>query len=176
MLRRFGVLYQSGALWSSMTLAENIGLPLGEYTDLTPAQIREIASLKLALVGLKGFEDFFPSQISGGMQKRAGLARAMALDPDILFFDEPSAGLDPISSQLLDDLILQLRESLGSTIVVVTHELASIFAIATNSVFLDVETRTMTALGPPKELLRTGNDTVRRFLRRGASDGEKGAP
>ena len=176
MLRRFGVLYQSGALWSSMTLAENIGLPLGEYTDLTPAQIREIASLKLALVGLKGFEDFFPSQISGGMQKRAGLARAMALDPDILFFDEPSAGLDPISSQLLDDLILQLRESLGSTIVVVTHELASIFAIATNSVFLDVETRTMTALGPPKDLLRTGNDTVRRFLRRGASDGEKGAP
>src|SRR6266436_3115289 len=131
MLRRFGVLYQSGALWSSMTLAENIGLPLGEYTDLTTAQIREIASLKLALVGLKGFEDFFPSQISGGMQKRAGLARAMALDPDILFFDEPSAGLDPISSQLLDDLILELRANLGSTIVVVTHELASIFAIAT---------------------------------------------
>ena len=176
MLRRFGVLYQSGALFSSMTLAENIGLPLGLYTDLTPAQIREIASLKLALVGLKGFEGFFPSQISGGMQKRAGLARAMALDPDILFFDEPSAGLDPISSRLLDDLILQLRESLGSTIVVVTHELASIFTIATNSVYLDVDTRTMTALGPPKELLRTGNDTVRRFLRRGESNGAKGAP
>jgi phospholipid/cholesterol/gamma-HCH transport system ATP-binding protein len=173
MLQRFGVLYQSGALWSSMTLAQNIGLPLGEYTDLTPAQIREVASLKLGLVGLKGFEDFYPSQISGGMQKRAGLARAMALDPDVLFFDEPSAGLDPISSRLLDDLILELRESLGSTIVVVTHELASIFTIATNSVFLDVETRTMTALGPPKELLQSGNASVRRFLTRGGGDGHK---
>jgi phospholipid/cholesterol/gamma-HCH transport system ATP-binding protein len=174
MLRRFGVLYQSGALWSSMTLAENIGLPLGEYTGLTPEQIRELAALKLALVGLKGFEDFFPSQISGGMQKRAGLARAMALDPEVLFFDEPSAGLDPISAKLLDDLILELRESLGATIVVVTHELASIFAIATNSVFLDVETRTMTALGPPKELLRSGSASVRRFLSRGQEDGAEG--
>src|SRR2546427_6929625 len=158
MLRRFGVLYQSGALWSSMTLAENIGLPLGEYTDLTPAQIREVASLKLALVGLKGFEDFYPSQISGGMQKRAGLARAMALDPGVLFFDEPSAGLHPTSSRLLDDLILELRASLGATLVVVTHELASIFTIATNSLYLDVDARTMTALGPPKELLRSGNE------------------
>src|SRR5437870_8553551 len=176
LLRRMGVLFQSGALWSFMTLAENISLPLEEYTDLSPTEIREVASLKLALVGLKGFEDYYPSQISGGMQKRAGLARAMALDPEILVFDQPSSGLDPISSRLLDDLILELRASLGATIVVVTHELASIFTIATNSVFLDVETRTMTALGPPKELLQTGNDTVRRFLRRGASDGEKGAP
>jgi phospholipid/cholesterol/gamma-HCH transport system ATP-binding protein len=174
MLRRFGVLYQSGALWSSMTLAENIGLPLGEYTDLTPAQIRELAALKLSLVGLKGFEDFFPSQISGGMQKRAGLARAMALDPEVLFFDEPSAGLDPISAKLLDDLILELRESLGATVVVVTHELASIFAIATNSVFLDVETRTMTALGSPKELLHSGSASVRRFLNRGQENGVEG--
>ncbi|MFN8628273.1 MAG: ATP-binding cassette domain-containing protein [Candidatus Binatia bacterium] len=172
MLQRFGVLYQSGALWSSMTLAENVGLPLGEYTDLRPAEIREVASLKLALVGLKGFEDFYPSQISGGMQKRAGLARAMALDPEVLFFDEPSAGLDPISSKLLDDLIVELRESLGATVVVVTHELASIFAIGTSSVFLDVDTRTMTALGPPKELLRTGNDAVRRFLTRGETEGK----
>ena len=117
-LRRFGVLYQSGALWSSMTLAENVALPLREFTDLSPAQIREIAALKLALVGLAGFEDYYPSEISGGMQKRAGLARAMALDPEILFFDEPSAGLDPISSRLLDDLILELRDSLGTTIVV----------------------------------------------------------
>jgi phospholipid/cholesterol/gamma-HCH transport system ATP-binding protein len=174
MQRRFGILYQSGALWSSMTLAENIGLPLQEYTDLSPAKIRDVASLKLALVGLKGFEDFYPSQISGGMQKRAGLARAMALDPEVLFFDEPSAGLDPVSSKLLDDLILELRASLGATVVIVTHELASIFAIATNCVFLDVEQRTMTALGPPKELLRKGSDNVRRFLTRGEPDGHEG--
>ncbi|MDX2166877.1 MAG: ATP-binding cassette domain-containing protein, partial [Deltaproteobacteria bacterium] len=128
-LRGAGILYQSGALFSSLTLAENVGLPLGEFTQLSPAEIREVASLKLALVGLKGFEDYYPSQISGGMQKRAGLARAMALDPDILYFDEPSAGLDPISSRLLDDLILELRDSLGATIVVVTHELPSIFTI-----------------------------------------------
>jgi phospholipid/cholesterol/gamma-HCH transport system ATP-binding protein len=172
-LQRFGVLYQSGAMWSSMTLAENIGLPLGEYTTLSPAEIREVASLKLALVGLKGFEDFYPSQISGGMQKRAGLARAMALDPEILFFDEPSAGLDPISSRLLDELILELRASLGATIVVVTHELASIFTIATNSVYLDVETRTMTATGDPKWLRdHAAEPRVRRFLRRGAEAGE----
>ena len=166
--RRFGVLYQSGALWSSMTLSENVGLPLGEFTDLTAGQIREVAALKLALVGLAGFEDFYPSQISGGMQKRAGLARAMALDPDILFLDEPSAGLDPISSRLLDDLILELRESLGCTIVVVTHELASIFAIGDDSVFLDAETRTMIARGNPKTLLAEATEPkVRAFLTRG---------
>jgi phospholipid/cholesterol/gamma-HCH transport system ATP-binding protein len=170
MLRRLGVLFQSGALWSSMTLAENVGLPLQQYTDLTPAQIREVASLKLALVGLNGFEDYYPNEISGGMQKRAGLARAMALDPEYLFFDEPSAGLDPISSRLLDELILELRDSLGATIVVVTHELASIFTIANTSVFLDVEARTITARGDPKELLHTGNDAVRRFLSRGAQN------
>jgi len=168
LLRRFGVLYQSGALWSSMTLAENIGLPLGEFTDLTASQIREIAALKLSLVGLKGFEDFYPNQISGGMQKRAGLARAMALDPDILFFDEPSAGLDPISSRLLDDLILELRDNLGATIVVVTHELASIFTIANNSVFLDAESRTQIATGDPHDMLANSRDPrVRKFLTRG---------
>jgi phospholipid/cholesterol/gamma-HCH transport system ATP-binding protein len=168
LLRRIGVLYQSGALWSSMTLAENVGLPLGEFTELSPEEIREVAALKLALVGLAGFEDYYPSDISGGMQKRAGLARAMALDPDILFFDEPSAGLDPISARLLDDLILELRDSLGATIVVVTHELASIFAIATNSVFLDAETRTMIATGVPAELRdHSPNAQVRRFLNRG---------
>jgi phospholipid/cholesterol/gamma-HCH transport system ATP-binding protein len=172
MVRRFGVLYQSGALWSSMTLAENVALPLAEFTDLSPADVREVASLKLALVGLKGFEDFFPSQISGGMQKRAGLARAMALDPEVLFFDEPSAGLDPISSRLLDDLILELRASLGATIVVVTHELASIFTIASNSVFLDAQSRTITAAGPPKELRDHATDEkVRQFLRRGEPNG-----
>ena len=128
--RRFGVLYQSGALWSSMTLAENICLPLGEYTELRPDEMREVAVVKLALVGLAGFEDFYPSEISGGMQKRAGLARAMALDPDILFFDEPSAGLDPVTSAELDELILKLRDALAMTIVVITHELESALKIA----------------------------------------------
>ncbi len=169
-MRRFGVLYQSGALWSSMTLAENVGLPLGEYTDLTPRGIREVAALKLALVGLAGFEDFYPSEISGGMQKRAGLARAMALDPDILFFDEPSAGLDPISARRLDDLIHELRDSLGATVVVVTHELASIFAIGDDSIFLDPESRTMIARGSPKTLLAECDvPAVRSFLTRGES-------
>lgn len=168
MLRRFGVMYQGGALWSSMTLAENVGLPLEEFTDLGPAEIREIASLKLALVGLKGFEDFYPGEISGGMQKRAGLARAMALDPEILFFDEPSAGLDPISSRLLDDLILELRDSLGATLVVVTHELPSIFRIADDSVLLDPESRTIIAGGDPRDLLDHSTDPrVQRFLTRG---------
>jgi phospholipid/cholesterol/gamma-HCH transport system ATP-binding protein len=168
-LRSFGVLFQGGALWSSMTLAENIGLPLGEYTDLGPGEIRDVARVKLALVGLKGFEDYYPAEISGGMCKRAGLARALALDPDVLFFDEPSAGLDPISSRNLDELILQLRDSLGATFVVVTHELASIFTIADNSVFLDPATRTMRAQGNPRELLAHSTDpAVREFLTRGA--------
>jgi phospholipid/cholesterol/gamma-HCH transport system ATP-binding protein len=169
--RRLGVSFQGGALWSSMTLAENVGLPLQTFTTLGPRQIREIVSLKLALVGLAGFEDFYPSEVSGGMLKRAGVARAMALDPDILFFDEPSAGLDPISSRRLDDLILELRASLGATMVVVTHELASIFAIADNAVFLDAETRTMIALGNPKTLRDDSpNPTVRAFLRRGEAE------
>lgn len=168
-MRRFGVLYQSGALFSSMTLAENVALPLEQYTDMSKSQIRSMVSLKLALVGLAGFEEFYPSEISGGMQKRAGLARAMALDPDILFFDEPSAGLDPVSARLLDDLILELRASLGTTFVVVTHELASIFAIGNNSVYLDVDSRTMTASGDPKKLLAESTDPkVRKFLTRGA--------
>jgi phospholipid/cholesterol/gamma-HCH transport system ATP-binding protein len=169
LMARFGILYQSGALWSSMTLAENVALPLQQYTKLGPGQIKEVVSLKLALVGLAGFEDYYPSEISGGMKKRAGLARAMALDPDILFFDEPSAGLDPISARLLDDLILELRDSLRTTIVVVTHELASIFAIGNNSIYLDVDTRTMTAHGDPNKLLAESKDpTVRKFLTRGA--------
>jgi phospholipid/cholesterol/gamma-HCH transport system ATP-binding protein len=170
-LRRVGVLYQEGALWSAMTLAENIGLVIEEFTDLPPATIREVASLKLALVGLAGFEDFYPSEISGGMRKRAGLARAMALDPDILFFDEPSSGLDPITSRRLDDLILELRDSLGATVVLVTHELASIFAIGTNSIFLDDETKTIIAAGNPTKLLHESPDPkVRRFLTRGGKD------
>jgi phospholipid/cholesterol/gamma-HCH transport system ATP-binding protein len=167
-LRKTGVTYQAGGLWSSMTLAENVALPLEQYTDLAPGEIAELASLNLALVGLAGFEDYFPAQISGGMQKRAGLARAMALSPEVLLFDEPSAGLDPISSRLLDDLILELRDSLGATIVMVTHELASIFAVGDNSVFLDPETKTQIALGAPKMLLAECPDAkVQRFLRRG---------
>jgi phospholipid/cholesterol/gamma-HCH transport system ATP-binding protein len=167
-MRNFGMSYQGSAMWSSMTLAENIALPLQEYTDLSAADMREIAQLKLALVGLSGFEDYYPSEISGGMMKRAGLARAMALDPDILYFDEPSAGLDPISSRLLDDLILQLCDSLGTTVVIVTHELASIFAIGNNSVFLDAEKKTMTATGDPKQLRDESSDPkIHRFLTRG---------
>ena len=167
-MKRFGVLYQSGALWSSMTLAENVGLPLEQYTDLRPGEIKGIISLKLALVGLAGFEDFYPSEISGGMRKRAGLARAMALDPEILFFDEPSAGLDPVSARLLDELIIELRDSLGTTVIVVTHELASIFAIGNDSVYLDTETGTMTASGDPKKLLGESKDPkVIQFLTRG---------
>jgi len=167
-MKRFGILYQSGALWSSMTLAENVALPLEQYTNLSPHQINEVVSLKLSLVGLAGFEEFYPSEISGGMRKRAALARAMALDPDILFFDEPSAGLDPVSARLLDDLILELRDSLGSTIVVVTHELASIFSIGNNSIYLDVDSGTMTASGDPKKLLAESKDPkVRKFLTRG---------
>jgi phospholipid/cholesterol/gamma-HCH transport system ATP-binding protein len=167
-LKGVGVLYQKGALWSGMTLAENVAVPLEEYTKLTPEEIREVAHLKLALVGLAGFEDYYPSQISGGMQKRAGLARAIALDPEVLFFDEPSAGLDPISSRRLDDLILELRDSLGATVVVVTHELASIFTIGDNSVFLDADSRTMIAAGDPKELrAHCADPKVRRFLTRG---------
>jgi phospholipid/cholesterol/gamma-HCH transport system ATP-binding protein len=175
-LRRIGILYQTGGLWSSMTLAENIALPLQEFSTLSPAEIREMVSLKLALVGMRGFEDYYPSEISGGMQKRAGLARAMALDPEFLFFDEPSAGLDPISSRRLDDLILELRESLGATIVVVTHELDSIFTIGTNSVFLDVESRTMIASGSPRDLRDHSTDPrVRTFLHRGEEDGMRGS-
>ena len=166
--RSCGILYQSGALFSSMTLAENIALAMELYTELSRKEIREVASLKLALVGLKGFEDYYPNEISGGMKKRAGLARAMALDPEILFFDEPSAGLDPISARLLDELIIELRDSLGTTIVVVTHELASIFTIANNSVFLDPDTKTMLATGDPKKLRdESPNPVVRNFLLRG---------
>jgi phospholipid/cholesterol/gamma-HCH transport system ATP-binding protein len=167
-LRRCGVLFQSSALWSSMTLAENVALPLIEYTDWSPSDLKDIIRLKLALVGLSGFEDYYPAELSGGMRKRAGLARAMALDPEILFFDEPSAGLDPITSRNLDRLILELRDSLGATIVVVTHELASIFMIADDSIFLDADTRTMRAQGNPNELLKHSSDAkLKAFLTRG---------
>jgi phospholipid/cholesterol/gamma-HCH transport system ATP-binding protein len=168
LLRRVGILYQSGALWSSMTLAENVAVPLQTYTDLRPSEVTDVVELKLALVGLRGYEGYYPNEISGGMQKRAGLARAMALDPEVLCIDEPSAGLDPISSRRLDELIQELSQSLGTTIVIVSHELASIFSIGTNGVFLDAETRRMIDNGPPRDMLsRSPHEVVRRFLSRG---------
>jgi phospholipid/cholesterol/gamma-HCH transport system ATP-binding protein len=167
LLRRMGVLYQNGALWSGLTLAENVALPLEEYTSLDARDIAELVRLKLALVGLRGFEGFYPVEISGGMRKRAALARAMALDPEVLFFDEPSSGLDPISADRLDDLILQLRSSFGTTIVVVSHDLSSIFKIADRALFLDIEEKTMTALGDPAELrANPPSQEVQRFLTR----------
>ena len=167
MLRRMGVLYQNGALWSGLTLAENVALPLEEFTKLESEEIAEVVALKLALVGLRGFEGFYPAAISGGMRKRAALARAIALDPDVVFFDEPSSGLDPISASRLDDLILELSASFGTTVVVVTHDLASIFRIADRALFLDIEQKTMTALGDPADLRdNSPSEEVHKFLTR----------
>ena len=167
-MRHSGILYQSGALFSSMTLAENVALPLAQYTSYSPDKISQIVSFKLALVGLAGYEEYYPSEISGGMRKRAGLARALALDPEIVYFDEPSAGLDPISSKNLDDLILEINKTLGTTIIVVTHELSSIFAIGKNSIFLDKTIKTISAKGNPRELLKNPpNEQVYEFLTRG---------
>lgn len=172
--KKSGMLYQSGALFSSMTLAENIALPLQQYSNYSTAEIKELASLKLSLVGLAGFDDFYPSEISGGMKKRAGLARALALDPEIVYFDEPSAGLDPISSRNLDDLIIEINRSLGTTIVVVTHELASIFAIGTNSIFLDPMTKSILAKGNPHDILKNPpNREVWEFLTRGNANAKE---
>ena len=170
--RKFGVLFQAGALWSSMTLAENVALPLEQSARLSPPEVAELVRLKLAWVGLKGFEEFYPAQLSGGMVKRAGLARAMALDPEILFFDEPSGGLDPVAVRRLNELILQLRDNLGATVVMVTHEVASIFAVADNAIFLNAQTRTLTAWGSPRQLLNEAEDpAVREFLSRGEPAG-----
>jgi phospholipid/cholesterol/gamma-HCH transport system ATP-binding protein len=167
-LRRVGMLYQGSALFTSMTLSENVEMVLEQNTRLGPRERREIADYRLALVGLAGFEQYYPSEISGGMRKRAGLARAIALDPELLFLDEPSAGLDPLSARQLDELIMALRDTLGATVVIVSHELASIFAIADDSIFLDAESRRMTARGAPLDLRdHAEHEKVRRFLRRG---------
>lgn len=167
LLRSFGVLYQGGALWSSMTLKENVSLPLELFTELSRKERDEIVALKLGQVGLAGYADYYPAEISGGMKKRAGLARALALDPEIVFFDEPSAGLDPITSLKLDELILHLRDTLGTTIVVVSHELASIFGIADRVVMLDREVRGVIAEGDPRTLRERSEDPrVRGFLNR----------
>ncbi len=175
--QRWGITYQSGGLLSAMTLAENITLPLQLYTAYSDRDIAGIVAYKLALVGLAGYQDYYPSEISGGMRKRAALARAIALDPDILFFDEPSAGLDPISSRLLDELIVQLQQSIGATVVMVTHELASIFDIANNSVYLDADSRTMIDYGDPR-VLRDHSEqaVVRQFLSRSSATGEENRP
>lgn len=157
-LHKFGVLYQAGALWSSMTLLENIALPLEQHTSLSEDEINEIASVKLSLVGLRGFENFYPAQLSGGMRKRAGLARAMALDPEILFFDEPSSGLDPTNARRLDELILLLRDSLGATIVVVSHDLMSIVDIADRIIYLDAEAKNIIAEGTAQDLAENSKD------------------
>jgi phospholipid/cholesterol/gamma-HCH transport system ATP-binding protein len=166
-LKKLGVLFQNGALWSSLTVFENVAMPLEVFTDLGEKEVENLVDYKLALVGLAGAGNFYPSELSGGMRKRAGLARAMAMDPEILFLDEPSAGLDPITSKRLDDLINELKESLGISFVVVTHELASIFDIADDSIFLDSDSKEILARGNPKDLLEENNlIKVRSFLER----------
>ena len=173
--RRFGVLFQNAALWSAMTVGMNVALPMQMFTALDEPSIRRLVMLKLGLVGMEHAVDQLPSELSGGMRKRAGLARALALDPDILFFDEPTAGLDPISASRLDDLILNLRDGLGATVVIVSHELPSLFAIADDGVFLDAKTRTVIAHGSPTAL-RDGcaDPQVQAFMRRENYDAEAG--
>ena len=173
LLKTFGMLFQGGALWTSLTLRQNVALPLEEYTALNRREIEEIAALKLAQVGLSGFEDYYPSEISGGMRKRAGLARALALDPAIVFFDEPSAGLDPVTSRKLDELIVQVRDTFGTTIVVVSHELASIFDIADRAIMLDRDEQGIIASGAPRVLMNSTDPRVSEFLRRGDLPGQK---
>jgi phospholipid/cholesterol/gamma-HCH transport system ATP-binding protein len=171
LLRKFGILFQSGGLFASMSLAENIALPLQTYTNLTPSEIEMMITLKLGAVGLDGFQEFLPSEISGGMKKRAGLARAMALDPEILFFDEPSAGLDPISSVSLDNLILNLNSALGTTMIVVTHELDSINKIARNALMLDRDAQGIIAMGTLDEVKNnTSNPRISHFFNRIAEE------
>lgn len=165
-MKKFGVMFQLGGLIASMTLRENIELPLKSYTTLNDQEIEEIIQLKLASVGLDGFQDYLPSEISGGMKKRAALARAMALDPEILFFDEPSSGLDPVTSAALDNLINELNRSLGTTMIIVTHDLASIFNIAHRIIMLDKSVKGVLAIGTPEELKNSNNKVIYNFFNR----------
>ncbi len=173
--RRFGVMFQAGALWTSMTVGENLMLPLRLFGGGDAASQARRARAKLALVGLEHAFDLMPAQLSGGMRKRAALARALALDPELLLLDEPGSGLDPVNSARLDELVLELRHHLGTTVVMVTHEVASVMAIADRMLYLDEQERTMTALDAPALLLEQGPPAVRRFLRRQARAG-LGAP
>jgi phospholipid/cholesterol/gamma-HCH transport system ATP-binding protein len=168
--RRFGVMFQAGALWSAMTVGENLMLPMRLFTTLPRRARVQQARLKLALVGLDGAFDAMPSELSGGMRKRAALARALALDPELLFLDEPASGLDPVNAARLDGLILQLRDHLGTTVVMVTHDIDSVFALADRALFLDAGEKTMTALDAPRTLLAHGPAPVREFLRRGRAE------
>jgi phospholipid/cholesterol/gamma-HCH transport system ATP-binding protein len=169
-LKKFGVLYQSGALFGSMTVAENVALPIREYTDLPEKSICDLVKMKLNLVGLGGYENYTPAEISGGMKKRAAIARAMALNPKIIFFDELSAGLDPITSAGLDNLVIQLNKSLGTTMVIVTHELQSIFTVAERVIMLDKESKGIIAKGDPIDLRdHSQNLAVRQFFNRQAA-------
>lgn len=166
LLRRFGVLFQSSGLFASMTLAENIALILEKYTDLDEDRIEKMIEMKLDAVGLNGFQDFLPSEISGGMKKRAAFARSMALDPDILFFDEPSSGLDPITAASLDELIKQINSGLSTTMVIVTHDLASILSVSDRIIMLDKSERGIIAQGNPDELRNSSDKRVYNFFNR----------
>jgi phospholipid/cholesterol/gamma-HCH transport system ATP-binding protein len=167
--RHFGVLFQGGALWSSMTAAENVALPLQMFTELDWSSIEALVQLKLTLVGLNSGRDRMPSDLSGGMRQRVGLARALALDPEILFLDEPSTGLDPISARHFDDLVRDLRDGFGVTVIMVSHELSSLFGICDDGVFLDAETRTAIARGAPRVLRdECTHPTVQAFMHRGS--------
>ncbi len=167
--RRFGVMFQAGALWSAMSVGDNLMLPMRLYTTLPRAERERQARFKLALVGLDGAFDLQPAQLSGGMKKRAAIARALALDPELLYLDEPGSGLDPLNAARLDELVLNLRDHLGTTVVMVTHEVASVFTVADRALFLDEQEQTMTALGPPRQLLAEGSPAVREFLSRGGA-------
>ena len=165
--RRFGVVFQSGALWSSMTAEENVALPMRMFTQLDDPSIKALARLKLSLVGLELATSTMPTELSGGMRRRVGIARALSLDPDVLFLDEPSAGLDPVAAKRLDDLILELRDGFGVTVVMVSHELPSLFGICDDGIFLDDESKTAIAHGSPRSLRDTSeHPAVRAFMRR----------